>query len=152
MNQKYHVELSALERTQLHEEQRAEGIPPSIRKRCAVLLMADENAGTVAPQKEIAMRCGVSGATVGELIKQYDTRGLEYCLRRRIHEKPPRAPIVTGEKEARIIALGCSQAPEGYSKWSVRLLQNKVIELGIMESVSRETIRRLLKKRNSNRT
>lgn len=149
MNQKYHVKLSEAERVRIQEEKEATGTPKSIQRRCIVLLMADENAGSIASQKEIGKRCGVSGTTVSELIRQYDTQGLDYCLRRRQHEKPPRPSIITGEKEARIIALACSEAPEGYSRWTVRLLQNKVVELQIMDSVSRETIRRVLKKRNS---
>ncbi len=58
------------------------------------------------------------------------------------------ARITSGEKEARIIALACGEPPEGYCRWTVRLLRDKVVELEIMESVSRETIRRVLKKRN----
>jgi len=73
---------------------------------------------------------------------------VEYSLRRRIHEKPPRAAIVTGEKEARIVSMACGAAPEGRTRWTVRLLAEKVVELGIMEKVSHETIRATLKKRN----
>lgn len=148
MGQKYHVKLSETDREQLHKIQVAAQTPVSIRNRCGVLLLADENAGARIKQSEIAMRCGVSSVTVSDLVKRYDTLGLENCLRRRHHEKPPRASILSGEKEARIIALACTEAPEGYSKWSVRLLKNKVIELKIMDTVSRETIRRVLKKRN----
>jgi transposase len=112
--------------------------------------MADENAGKVPTQEEIAKRCGVSGITVYNLVKGYATEGLNYCLRRQ--NTPPRARIVTGEKEARIIALACSTPPQGRAKWTVRLLRDKVVELQIADSIGRETIRNTLKKHNYNLT
>ena len=152
MNQKYHVRLSADERKIAREIMGGEKTSKTVRKRCHVLLQADESAGKPATQEEIAMRCGVSNVTVYTVIKEYDTQGIAYCLRKRIHATPPNPPIVTGEKEARIVALACGEAPEGRSRWTVRLLAEKVVELGIMEAVSHETIRTTLKKRNSNLT
>jgi transposase len=148
MEQIHHVRLSEEERNRIHEIQTRNDTPKTIHKRCNVLLMADENAGEIGTQEEIANRSGVSATTVWKLMKQYDTQGLEYCLRRQKHEIPPRARITSGEIEARLIALACGEPPEGYSRWSLRLLRDKVVELEIMESVSRETIRRVLKKRN----
>jgi len=75
--------------------------------------MADENVGTPPIQEEIAVRCGVSDVTVYKLVKEYATLGIETCLRRRTHKTPPNPPIVTGEKEARIIAIQC------YTIWAV---------------------------------
>ena len=148
MNKKYHVRLNDLERNEVQETLAAKATPPSIRKRCSVLLMGDESMGNVPTQEEIARRCGVSSITVFQLVKGYATQGLSYCLRRQKHETPPRAPIVSGEQEARIIALACSTPPPGRSKWTVRLLRDKVVELQIVESIGRETIRTTLKKRN----
>ena len=148
MNQIYHVRLEPEERRAIQEICDEEGTPKSIRKRCKVLLNADENAGQPPTQKEISIRCGVSETTVGEVCKNFDTQGMDYCLRRRKHATPPNPPIVTGEKEARIVALACGEAPAGRSRWTVRLLTEKVVELGIMDKVSHETIRNTLKKRN----
>jgi transposase len=148
MNKKYRVQLSEAERKEVQETLVAKGIPPSIRKRCSVLLMADESIGKVPTQEEVAQRCGVCGVTVYQLVKGYTTQGLSYCLRRQKHETPPRTPIVTGEKEARIIALACSTPPQGRARWTVRLLRDKVVELQIVDSIGRETIRTTLKKRN----
>lgn len=152
MNRKYHVQMSEIERKEvqkiLHEGQ----TPKSIRKRCNVLLMADENAGMPPTQEEIAIRCGVSDVTVYKLVKEYTTLGIETCLRRRTHKTPPNPPIVTGEKEARIIALACGDPPKGYTRWTVRLLRDKVVELQIVDSIGRETIRTVLKKHNLNHT
>lgn len=144
MNRKYHVVLSDSERVEVQRMLNEAGTPKNIRKRCNVLLMADEAIGKIPTQEEIARRCGVSDVTVYKVIKEYDTQGLAVCLRRRVHKRPPRSPIVTGEKEARIVALACSEPPEGYARWTVRLLTEKVIALEILPSVGRETIRTTL--------
>jgi len=148
MRRKYHVELSTEDRKAIQGIQNGEKTPESIRKRCSILLQADEGAGSPGTQSEISVRCAVSVSKVYKVVKDYDTQGMEYCLRRRTHAAPPNPPIVTGEKEARIIALACGAAPDGRSRWSVRLLAEKVVELGIMETVSHETIRNTLKKRS----
>jgi len=145
MNKKYHVRLSEQERAKVEEVQMQARTPRSIRKRCNVLLMINESVGKPLKQEEIAKRCGVSDVTVYKLVKGYALGGIEYCLRRREHKSPPNPPIVTGEKEARIIALACGSPPAGFSRWTVRLLTEKVIELSILPEASRETIRRTLK-------
>lgn len=148
MNQKYVVCLGETERKALQEMQVGEGVAKRVRKRCHVLLLSDASVGKPPIQREIAKRSGVSADMVTKLSRDYCTKGLEYCLRKRVHETPPRAPIVSGEVEARIVTLACGEAPDGRSRWTIRLLTERVVELGILEEVSRETIRRTLKKRN----
>jgi len=148
MNRKYHVKLKQNEREEIQDRMNRKETSATLRKRCNILLYADENAGKPPTQEEISVRCGVSDVTVYTTIKEYATHGIEYCLRKRIHKVPPNPPIVTGEKEARIVALACGAAPKGRSRWTVRLLAEKVVELGIMETVSHETIRTTLKKQN----
>ncbi len=77
--------------------------------------------------------------------------GLEAALARKTPSKP-RSRIFDGEKEAQLIALACSKPPEGYARWSLRLLEKRVVELGIVEQASDSTIQRTLKKTLSNRT
>ena len=148
MNKKYHVKLNELERKAILEEMEKSETPKTIRKRSNILLQVDETLGKPATQEEISKRCGVSDVTVYQTVKDYDTQGLTYVLRRREHEQPPRKRIVTGEKEARIVALACGEAPNGYAKWSIRLLRDKVVELQIVDAICPETIRTTLKKRN----
>ena len=148
MNKKYHVNLSKEIRNKIIEETNRKEISKTVRSRCNILLMADESVGKPPIQEEISKRCGVCDVKVYQTVKDYATKGLEYVLRRRVHEKPPKAPIVSGETEARIVALACSEPPEGYSRWSLRLLRERVIELAIVETIGRETIRTTLKKRN----
>lgn len=148
MNKKYRVKLSEEDRREVLAVSESERTPKSVRKRCNVLLAADETVGQPANHEEIAMRCGVSPATVYNVVRDYSTWGLSYALRRREHKEPPRKRIVTGEQEARIVALACGEAPNGHARWSIRLLREKVVELEIVESIGRETIRTTLKKRN----
>jgi len=77
-------------------------------------------------------------------------KSLEKTIERKKPDNPPIAPIITGETEAKIIALACSSPPKGYARWTLRLLETKVVELGIMEKVSDTTIGRMLKKRLCN--
>jgi hypothetical protein len=148
MNKKYTVELSSGERKQIFSTLNATDTPKTIRKRCNVLLLADASVGKPIIQEEIANRCGVSDVCVYQTIKDYCLSGLLHVLRRREHAKPPRSPIVCGEDEARIIALACSEPPEGFSRWSIRLLTERIIELQIVPSIGRETVRTTLKKHN----
>jgi transposase len=142
MNKKHIVRLSESERKQIFETVYDESVSSTVRKRCNILLLADESVGKPMIQDEIAKRCGVSDVTVYTTAKDYCTKGLEYVLRRRVHAKPPNAPVVNGEGEARIVALACGQPPDGYSWWSVRLLTKRIVELEIVSSIGRETVRR----------
>jgi hypothetical protein len=89
----------------------------------------------------------VSTALIYKVSRQYVEEGLEAVLERKKRERPPVQPIVTGEVEARIIALSCGEPPAGYSRWTLRLLEKKTVELGIVPTISDNTIGRLLKKR-----
>lgn len=148
MKQKYRVSMEAAERKQVFSTADASDTSKTVRRRCNILLLADENTGKPISQEEIAARCGVSDVTVYQTVKDYHMNGIDYVLRRRTHEEPPRKPIVTGETEARIIALACGQPPEGFSRWTVRLLTQRVVELEIVPSIGRETVRMALKKHN----
>ena len=151
MRKKYFVKLSEKEREYAQQIIASPKCSNNLKKRANVLLMRDEEAGHPATQDEIAKRCGVSDVTVYHTVRDYCEHGIEYALTAKRASKPPRASIVDGESEARIIALACSEAPAGFSHWTVRLLTKKIIELQIVESISRETVRRTLKKHNLNR-
>ena len=148
MAKKYVVELSETERLLIFETVDCKDTPKTVRKRCNILLLADTSVGKPMTQEEIAARCGVSDVCVYQTIKGYCSEGLEYVLRRREHKNPPRKPIVTGEDEARIIALACGEPPDGRARWTVRLLTERIIEMAIVPSIGRETVRTTLKKHN----
>jgi hypothetical protein len=149
MNKKYVVTLMPSERKQIQDMANAKTVSTTIRKRANILLLADERAGKPMKQEEISIRCGVSDVTVFHTLKDYCTCGLDYTLKFK-RTKATNPPIVTGEAEAHIIALACGEPPQGFSRWTIRLLTERVVELKILEHVSRETIRGTLKKLNLN--
>ena len=99
--------------------------------------------------KRTAEEHGVSRQTVYNIIEDYhNSKDITEFLSRKVRETPPTPSKVDGEVEAHIIALACSEAPEGYARWTVRLLADKAVELDFVDSISPATIHRLLKKRN----
>jgi hypothetical protein len=95
--------------------------------------------------RKIAAAYGTHERTIGILRKRFVQEGFESALERKQREFPPVIKI-DGEKEAKIIAVTCSAAPEGQSRWTLQLLAEKVVALGIMESISPTAIGNLLKK------
>lgn len=148
MNKKYEVRLTTADQAYIQEKLNDAKTSVGIRKRCMILLMVDEHAGTIPTQGEIAQRVGVSDVTVYQTIKTYCLFGIEDTLQYRKRAEPPRRPVITGEVEARIIALACSEPPKGFARWTIRLLAKRAVELEIIESIGRETIRTTLKKHN----
>jgi transposase len=145
MNKKYVVALMPPERKRIQNTANDKTVSTTIRKRANILLLADGNAGRPMKQEEIAVRCGVSDVTVFHTLKDYCTCGLDHTLKFK-RTKATNPPIVTGETEARIIALACGEPPQGFRRWTVRLLTERIVEMRILEHVSRETVRGTLKK------
>jgi len=112
-----------------------------------ILLHLDESRGTVPYRKEVAEMCHVSEDHVIKTSKKFVEFGLEAAVERKKRETPPIQPKITGDVEARIIALSCGSAPEGYSQWTLRLLSEKSVELNIIDSISHTAIGQILKKR-----
>jgi len=94
---------------------------------------------------EISGALDVSVATVERIRKQFVTDGLEPCLKQRARSSA-RSRVLDGEQEAHLIALTCSAAPSGQARWTLRLLADRMVELGQVERLSYETVRRTLKK------
>jgi transposase len=116
--------------------------PPTAKQayRSAILLRADE--GDTDP--EIADELGVHPTTVRRVRRRFAEHGLDAALTDR--PRPGAPPKLDGKQEAMVIALACTDAPQGHARWSVRLLARRAVELEVVESVSRETVRRILKK------
>jgi transposase len=113
------------------------------------LLLCD--AGPEGPAwavADVADALGVTSRTIEHLKQRFVEEGIEAALERKPREKPPREVIFDGAFEARLIALACSDTPEGYDRWTVRLLADKVVELKFASSVSHMTVQRVLKKTN----
>ena len=119
-------------------------------RRARVLLLLDRTGKTDHVRyNRTAERAGISAQAVYNMRDEYlACKDIETYLTRKKRETPPRKPRLDGEAEAKIIALACSKPPQGYSKWSVRLLAEKSVELCFVDETSHMTIQRLLKKRN----
>jgi len=153
MKQKYHVYLSEAERKQLTKYKRSAKHSMESKKRACVLLSLDESEGKQpATTKEIAARNGVSELSVRRYRQQYATMGLEATILRKKRTVPPVPSKVTGEVEAHIIATCCSAPPKGKAAWSMQMIADKIVLDGVVDSISDETVRLVLKKQNSNRT
>ncbi len=143
---KYRVLLTEEERKELEGITKRGKHTASKIKRANILLNLDENKGCVKQQSEIATQLHTTTATIYTVSKQFVEEGLEAVLKRKERDTPPRQPIATGDVEARIIALACGEPPEGRSRWTLRLLEERVLELQIVDAISDNTIGRLLKK------
>ena len=114
-----------------------------------ILLNCDKGEWSVnhSTNEEISRVLNISMKKIDRVKKRFVEEGLDVALngkkRNRIYAKK-----VDGDFEAHLVALSCSEPPEGFARWSLRLLADKVVELGYIENISHETIRRILKKRN----
>lgn len=145
MEKKYVVRLTVTERDLLREVvSKLKGSSQKVR-RAQILLKADVD-GPGWTDKLIADAFSCKTKTVENVRQRLVTEGFDVALNGKKRESPPRKKVFDGEKEAKVIALRLGDAPEGFSNWSLRLLAGKVVELGIVESVSHETVRATLKK------
>jgi hypothetical protein len=147
MKKKYPVILSETEREELKRLIAAGTAPARKLTHARILLKADQSPqGPGWVDERIAEALETSQPTVARVRKQYVQEGLEAALNRR----PPNRVYqrkLDGEQEARLIALACSQPPEGRARWSLRLLADKLVELEVVEEeISYQTVRRTLKK------
>lgn len=137
---RYIVDLTPQEREHLLGLLRRGKMSARKLTRARILLKADE--GLSDEQIAQALHAGV--ATVSRLRKRFVEEGFENALKER--PRPGQAPKLTGKQQAHLIATACSKAPEGRTRWTLRLLADKVVELGFVDSISPETIRKVLKK------
>jgi hypothetical protein len=149
---KYVVRLSAEERQKLEAIIHKGSHPASQVLKAWILLKADiSELGEGWGDKRIVAAFDTSLTTVHRTRQRLVEEGFDAVLRRKPRERPSIPRIFDGEKEARLITLACSEPPAGHAKWSLRLLEEKVVELGIVDRASDNTIGRTLKKTFSNR-
>jgi hypothetical protein len=149
---KYVVRLSEGERNRLLEMIHKGKSSAQILMKARILLKADvSEAGEGWSDSRIVEALETSPATVCRTRQQLVEDGFEAVLSRKPSTRPPVLPIFDGEKEAQLIALACSQPPEGRARWTLRLLEEKIVALNIVDHASDSTICRVLKKTSSNR-
>jgi transposase len=152
MHKKYVLRLTEQERSQLEKLVRRGRAHTRKLLYARILLKADANGPDRWTDQRMAEAFEISTATVARERRRYCEDGLEVAL---MPKKPgrPRRRVLDGRAEAHLLlALACSEAPEGRERWSVRLLADRMVELGYVEALSYETVRRALKKTSSNLT
>src|SRR5919199_1495779 len=148
MKKKYPVILTEAEREQLKNLIAAGTAPARKLTHARILLKADQSSeGPGWVDEQVADAVETSQPTVARVRKQYVQEGLQAALNRR----PPNREYqrkLAGEQEARLLALACSEPPEGQARWSLRLLADRLVELEVVAEVSYQMLRRTLKKTN----
>jgi len=142
----YRVELTEDRRAELRGLVGSGTAPARMLTRARILLKADHGAGGPGwSDAAIAGALDVNASTVLRVRRQFVAEGLEATLERkrpdRVYERR-----LDGAQEARLIAVACSEAPEGSDRWSLRLLADELVRLEVVEAISHETVRQTLKK------
>lgn len=149
MQKKFIVRLSIDERRDLESLVKTGRASARKIRHANILLKADVNASAWT-DKKIAEAFNVHMNTVYTIRKRLVELGMHAALERKPREKGSTPFKLDGEGEACLITLSCSKPPEGYAKWTLRLLADKLVELEVVESISYETVRQTLKKTNLN--
>ncbi len=145
MYKKYVVRLSDSQRAELRTLIRSGQQSARILARARVLLLADEGR----TDDEIAASVHVGTTTIERLRRRFTQDGLEHTLHER--SRPGGTPKLDGKQEALLVALTCSEPPDDRPHWTMQLLADRLVAIGIVETISDETVRRVLKKTSSNR-
>ena len=151
-NKKYHINLTDKEFKQLKSVLRKSSTSRTVRCRCQILLDMDEAHGKLYTHEQCAKSNGVCIATVSNTIRHYTEEGIDSVikLKRNINSDNAKRKV-DGRAEAKLIEIACGPVPEGHSRWTLRLLEEKArVELDV--PVSKDTIGRALKKTNCDLT
>jgi transposase len=146
---KYEIELSQEQRFLLQQLLSKGSAPVRQQAHARILLKIDQNApGPRWTDEQVAEAFEMSRYTVIRIRERFTHNGLDDALNHRPHTST-RARTLDGEQEAHLIALSCSPCPTGQAQWTLRLLAGRMVELGYVEQVSHETVRKTLKKTSS---
>ena len=147
MSKRIHIQLTDNERRELEQLISQGQSSARVQRRARILLLSDRNQQAPLGTGDTARAVMCSAGTVINVKKRYLAEGLQAAL----HDKPrPGAkPKITGEVEAHLIALACSDPPAGRDRWTLRLLADQLVELELVESISHVAVGEVLKKTNS---
>ena len=147
---KNEIKLSVEQRKELEKFSKTGVHSAKLIKRAQIILLLDTSKIKKAETfEEISKRLDISVTTITNVKKDFfAAESISAFLQRKKRDTPPIEPKITGDVEARIIALACSEVPEGCARWTVRLIADKSVELQIVDSISFKSVQRLLKKRN----
>jgi len=148
-SKKYHVSLTQEEREELTQLTSRGKVSARKLNHAKILLHADEVSGNSIKDVEIAKALHVSVSSVERVRKRFVEEGLDSALNPKVQTRR-RAKKIDGEAEAFLIATACSEAPGGRASWTMKLLADKLVECGFVDSISGECVRQALKKTNLN--
>jgi hypothetical protein len=144
------IKLSTEERTELMRFSTTGVHSVRLVNRAKIILALDTSEGRKAEtQESIRMRIGVCRRTVNDVKRDFLlANSVSEFLKRKKRATPPIEPKITGDIQAKIIALACSEVPPGYAKWTLQLIADKCVELRYIDSISHTSVGRVLKKTN----
>jgi len=147
--QKWHVNLTKEDRKKIKMVLRSKKVTMEAKKHAQILLDIDES-GSKKPLSlsKVTTSRGVCQNTIIRVRRSYAESGIDVAIFRKKRETPPTEPKITGEVEAHIIATACGEPPEGKARWTLKMIAKKIMLDGVIESISDEAVRLVLKKRN----
>jgi hypothetical protein len=147
MGKHRHVELTGNQRQELEHVIHAGNASARTQTRARILLLSDRSQGQKRTDEQVAQAMMCCQRTVVNVRRRFLSGGLDQALYDR--PRPGQRPKVTGDIEAKLTMLACSAPPEGAARWTLRLLADRLIELGYVEYISHVTVGEVLKKTNS---
>jgi transposase len=146
MSQHLPVHLTDEQRQYLENFIKRGTSPARVQNRARILLLADRNQAMVRNYQQIAEAVLCSTFTVCQICRRFAKEGLEAALVEK--PRPGQAPKITGEIEAQLVTLACSDPPDGKARWTFKLLADKLVELQLVDSISEVAVFNRLKKRS----
>lgn len=147
MSQHLSVSLTEEQRTRLLQMTRSGVHPARVLRRARILLLSDRSQGERRTQKQVSEAVGACELTVGITCRRLVLEGLDAALWEK--PRPGKAPKITGEVEAHLVLLACSDPPAGFARWTMQMLADKLVELALVESISDSAVCDRLKKTRS---
>ena len=147
MRTRHTLHLTEDDRSHLESLIRSGSASARTQTRARILLLTDRSQGQQLTDEEVAKALLISIPTVGRIRRRFIEEGMQSALSDK--PRPGRAPKITGDVEAHLIATACSDPPEGCVRWTLKLLADQLIELELVDSISTVAIHKRLKKINS---
>jgi transposase len=144
MSKPLSVALTDEQQDHLRQLTRAGNAPARVQTRARILLLADRSQGQRRTHQQITQALSVSGVTISAICRRFVLEGIDAALYER--PRPGQVPKITGEVEAQLVLLACSEPPQGQARWTMQLLADKLVELQLVESISDSAVCERLKK------
>jgi putative transposase len=144
MSEHHRVTLAEEQRASLTAMIRTGSSPARVQTRARILLLSDRSLGGRRTQKQISEALQVCELTIGTICRRFVREGMDAALYEK--PRPGQTPKITGEVDAHLTMLACSDPPDGHARWTMQLLADKLIELGLVESISDTAVCDHLKK------